>query len=399
MLDVESCIEILAGLSDSNVKVTLENSDHNLIRSLGRQVFRGIPFTDRQYELAKSKIIYYDQQLKDKVRYDLSLLRMPLRKIDRTKSISYDESDNTIKVRFTFNKKLIDLIDNLRTSDLNGTYEKQNKTHSFPYNEYNLYKIVKLFEGRNFVLDSFVEENYKIMDDMMSNKKDYIPGIYGFKIKNLNDKAVNFMISALGSPDSKTLPLYKDRSKQFGIEHIDDDDLQESINQFSIISKGIINRQDKTVFVDKGKYNFNNLAESLLELSRYPILVVLSSDDPLGQMLEVHKSFSGVFYNDSSTVMFREDNLNEYNQNFNQSIKDYGLNNSLDSNTKIVYINANKLPKPLLQSDWRPQVALFMKSVRCHRNVETYLDELDLQIHYDTDLSPFVSRFHKVTKI
>ena len=33
---------------------------------------------------------------------------------------------------------------------------------------------------------------------MKNNKDDYIPGVYNLKLKNLNNKAINHIISAIG---------------------------------------------------------------------------------------------------------------------------------------------------------------------------------------------------------
>ena len=48
---VEDYLERLVGLQDDNVKYTLDSSDISILRSIGRQVFKGIALTDRQHEL------------------------------------------------------------------------------------------------------------------------------------------------------------------------------------------------------------------------------------------------------------------------------------------------------------------------------------------------------------
>ena len=76
------------------------------------------------------------------------------------------------------------------------------------------------------------------------------------------------------------------------------------------------------------------------------------------------------------------------NKKFNQYIKDNNLNNLLAINSKIVYTNVNKMSKTLLKSSWRPQAAILIGSIRSTK-IDAYLQELDLVIHYDTDISPF----------
>ena len=58
-----------------------------------------------------------------------------------------------------------------------------------------------------------------------------------------------------------------------------------------------------------------------------------------------------------------------------------------------MYTNVNKMSKVLLQSQWRPQCALFMGSIRSN-TIDPYINELDLVIHYDVHSSQFVRFRH-----
>ena len=120
---IERCLEILSGFDkdiDFDIK-QLESSDVTLVQSLGRQVLRGTPLTDRQYDLAVVKCNDYYNFL-----YDFGIektafenLRMPLREIDRSKWVRKVEhkGENALAVRFTFNKKLIDVLEKKRTRE------------------------------------------------------------------------------------------------------------------------------------------------------------------------------------------------------------------------------------------------------------------------------------------
>jgi len=61
---IERCLEILAGYDETHRvdPEQLKSSDVNLMQSLGRQVLRGTPLTDRQYELAIVKCKDYYKQ-------------------------------------------------------------------------------------------------------------------------------------------------------------------------------------------------------------------------------------------------------------------------------------------------------------------------------------------------
>ena len=73
----------------------------------------------------------------------------------------------------------------------------------------------------------------------------------------------------------------------------------------------------------------------------------------------------------------------------------YNLNNKVDNNTKIVYISNNKVPKPLLQSDWFPNAAITTTSGKSYgiQKLDSYLSTLDLVMHHDSEVGPWKSRF------
>ena len=55
MFTVEDYIELLTGFQGS-ADITLDSSDHSLMFSFAKQISNSIPFTDRQCDLAKTKI-------------------------------------------------------------------------------------------------------------------------------------------------------------------------------------------------------------------------------------------------------------------------------------------------------------------------------------------------------
>ena len=54
MKTCEDCLELLIGLH-TGPKFDVESPDVNFLGSIARQTFRGIGFTDRQYEAVKEK--------------------------------------------------------------------------------------------------------------------------------------------------------------------------------------------------------------------------------------------------------------------------------------------------------------------------------------------------------
>ena len=392
----EDLIEIISGMTQGKFVFEIQNTDRNLMFSLGKQCLRQIPFTDRQYELAKRKILDYKEQFEangiDGVEEKMNNLRLPLRSIDRSKTISLVEQHDQpmIAVRFPFAKNMIKYIEILNSIHKNKGYDKANKTHYIDPTEKNIYRIVGNFQKANFEIEESLQEQYRKLLEMKENKNDYVPGVYGLKLKNLHNKAFDYAVSSIGEPSLDNLALYKDRQEILGINYFDEDDLQQSIHKLQPLTKKIINRDKQHILINSTKYSIDNIVETVLELHRFPLLVIIpDNDDSIECLQDVYECFKGIVLDESCSVMFRKDNKNQIDRNFNSFIKQKNLNNSLAKNSKIVYISNNKIPKPLLTSDWKPSAVLMYGSRRTNMKLDSYVSECDLVIHYDSDSTPF----------
>ena len=391
MFTVEDYIEILAGIQSGGSAIKLERADYNLITSLARQTFKGVAYTDRQFELAKKKIQHYEGQLIAqgfKIKNDdYNNLRLPLREIDRSRWIKIvDDIENAtehksskapfIAVRFSFQKKLISALEQLRLTSYH--YDKKLKIQYFEYSEQNLFKIVSAFDGKNFEIDPTVQTIYdKILTFTRENT---LPGVYGYKLKNLPDSAVNMLEEELGKPNADNLILYQDRSLKYGL-HIEG---EYNVDTNSLEWK-ISKRKSPNVSLDSKNINLGDLLLTLENLKRTRTLILLSSKEEslYDDIVEVHSFVRNLFDPAEVSVTFRLDNKNE-GLEFNNYIKTQRINNLVDKNTKIVYNTSNKMPKPLLKADWMPDTILVLGSngfINQRKVLDCY-PGADLIIHY-----------------
>lgn len=394
---IEDCLELLVGLRGQS-KFSIESSDHTILQSIGRQVFKGVALTDRQYDLVKSKLLKYKSQF-TALEYDIEdsvkNLRLPLRQINREKYIAlYTDSDKQqwIQIRFPFSKKLIVLIESLVKYPSEYKHQKGTHEHLFKFTEKNVFQIVDIFKNKDFKIDDIIIEAYDSLVEINNNKQDYIPGIYNFKFKNLNGNVIDYAISTIGEPSIDNLAIYKDRSSYFGLHHFDQKDLDASSRNLSVLSQKLIHRVKPTVLINPEKYTILNVTDSLIELDRFPLLVVLTEANALDELCIVHRAVRNVIDIGEETVMFRLEN--DSHSNFNDYIRENKLNSPIDKNTKIVYISNNKVPKPLVKSMWRPLTTLLMSSVRSNSLVSAFISQSDLSLHYDKEVSQFM-RFQK----
>tara|TARA_B100001287_G_scaffold259817_1_gene247383 strand:- start:345 stop:1565 length:1221 start_codon:yes stop_codon:yes gene_type:complete len=406
-MHIEDYLELFTGLSNQSTqdnKFTCAEKDEILMNSLGRQVFRQVALTDRQHELAKSKLLEYKEQFIrygfDNLENDIDSLRMPLRQIDRQKTISLQDRNNkiTIAVRFPFSKKMIKHIEFLQRLQTQKNYDNKSKTHFIDFNEYNLFQIIFKLKDCNFEVQKELLEYYRLLKIMKDDKENNAPGIYGFKIKNLHAKAIEYAISSIGEPSPENIIAYKDRENLLGLKYFEDVELQETISNLQPLTKKILKRTTNNVYIDQNQYTFNNLVESILELYRFPVLIVLPREDEYDALVHTYRTFQNIIPDERISVLFRMDN-DEEGREFNKFVRTNKLNNTLDKRTKIVYISSNKIPKPLIASDWYPELGIVLKGSRVMKNIQTYLDNIDLVMHYDDVHLPWGGNTTKIEKI
>lgn len=400
-MNVEDYIELLATPS-----YTLDRADHNLIYSFVRQVNRDMAFTDRQYELAKEKILYYKDQFVTQgynPENDLNNLRMPIRSIDRSRWLRITEHINEsnvsnendqshyIAIRFTFQKKLISVIEKIKKATGNQElYDKETKVHYFPYSEKVLFDIIEAIKDKNFEID---ETAQKIYEKLKSFKpEDHIPGVYGLEIKNLHPNGKEAIIRELGKPSENNILLYKDRSLKYGLGYVPDHGRKSE----SVLAFKIANRKKTTVSINNNVYTLDSVFTALDELNRYPILFILPGNDPLNHITEIHQRSKTFIPSSQVSVMFRLDNTGEGLQ-FNNYIKKECINNRLDTNTKIVYTIDHTVPKPLVKSGWEPKVIILRSSTNIantKKSLECF-SGTDLVIHYQDELISSYKYYYK----
>jgi hypothetical protein len=389
--NIEDCLELLVGLKGQG-SFQIESSDQTFLQSIGRQTLKGTGLTDRQYIAVKEKIEKYQDQF-SALEYNIDLsfenLRLPLRQIDRSRWIKIIERKDQlwIGVRFIFQKKLISKLEDLKRVSSESEYDAENKVHYFLFNESNAYKVVSIFIDAGFEIQQELLEYYNKLEHMTNNKKDFLPGIYGLNLKNLHDKSLEYAISSIGTPDLDNLCRFYDQRERLGLYHFDESDLDQSVRQLTTLSNKIVKRKQNQIIVSPNEYPVEQLAESILELYRFPLLITLSEKNSYNELSMFHRVFNGVIPNESCSVMFRLDN--SVGSDFNEYIKINNLNNLVDKSTKIVYISSSKVPKPLLQADWHPSAAITTYSGYGAGKVDTLLDALDLVIHYDNESSPW----------
>jgi len=396
MITIEDYIETLTGLQETDVdcNFSIIRSDYSLVTSLAKQTVKGIGLTDRQYELTKLKLLDYKEQFESNGFHNIddnfNNLRIPIRSIDRSRWIKIvEDSDRKyIGVRFTFNKKLISALETMSSIEVKTMYDSENKVHFYELTEINVYKIISVLADKNFVIESKLQEIFNILQDINNNKDEYIPGIYNFKLKNLHQRAIDYIVSDIGLPNKQNLSILKDRHRLYGLTHFDNSALEESLNNVTALSKKIVKRNTSTVFISNNTWSFDQVIESIIELDRFPIVILIDEQTPYDDLISSYGHIKNIVDSKDVSVQFRmPSNLSN---GFNEFIKLNNLNNVVDKNTKVVYTSKDKINKPLIKSSCKPICVLSTSSSRANRRMEPWLESFDLVIQYDNTVSQFM---------
>ena len=402
-MTIEDCIEILSTFD-------VDTRDKKLITSLTSQIKKNIGLTDRQHVLAKTKVKEYEKEFLQNgydINDSLDNLRHPYREIDRSKKVFLVEKDSfnlfgnekkvMIGIKFPYSNKMIKHINFIKSLQDRNDYDSKSKTHFLKLNEKNVFEIVDRLKECNFEIDEELLNFYNIIQKFIKSKNDFIPGIVNYKFVNTSTIAKKYAIKILGVPTVKNLALYYDRKDILGLNLFNDNELNRSFSLLTPLAEKIAKLENKNIFMSKNKFTFFDVCNTINELKRFPLLVILSKGQENQDLIDLIDSLQKFIDIEDISVLFRLDNISENNIDFNENVKKFKINNKITEATQVIIINNEKLPKPLLISKWQPTTTLLLASIRHSRLVTTYYNKCELVIHFDTQPTTWIHQ--KTTEI
>ena len=361
---------------------SLNSSDH-IYFSIYKQVTRGVGLTDRQYNLVLKKV---KEHCPDVEKLPVNI---PLREIDRSKYIKvvdtaevysdipldpYKQKWQWIKIRFPFSKKDIVAIESLKSKCKEYHHFKGSHVHFFRFTYNNAYEVYELLHNRNFEIDSQIIYMHKKVAEIKNNEKDVLPFLENNILYNVDQSVVKNL--------QDTDIIYKqDKSIKYGYKII-------SPYTDNTLASEISVRNEPEILASPKTYNLNKIAESFLQLDRFPVIALINENDAYNEILQIYSAFSGFIENKQQSVLFRIEKSDHVNADLNNFIREKQLNNWVDKDTKIVYIKKKVLPKVLLKSNFIPTTALAIKSDRSSTTVDQYVKfNCDLIVYNDDAFS------------
>jgi hypothetical protein len=162
------------------------------------------------------------------------------------------------------------------------------------------------------------------------------------------------------------------------------------------LTKQIATREKSKVWIDSNTYSISDVVASLVELQRFPLLVVFEQSTDfttITQFNELSQALTDHSITDNIGFHFRLDNTPD-GKMFNDAIGKRQYNSVLNNDTKVAAVLGGKLPKFFLKEQWRPMSVLCIKNTLRHSKTAVYATSSDLIISY-TPVEPIIETRNK----
>lgn len=371
--NVEECVMYLSG--DGNYifgeEVSIDQYDLSIVKSLGKQLGQGNPFTQKQSFIGLRLVKKYSSLLvregfDPKTILEKEKFKWPFRVIDKTKSLYIDGESIVLKSPF-----IADIVNKVKKRKTpiyyKGTYQSETKEWAFDYNENNVEFLVNLVKGMNFNIDEKIKEDYKKIIDIKKDALDHYPILR----KKMGGYVYNNILMTYGNPRRAVM-----QSKLQGCL-VYDDSVVDALKPRLPTDKILLGDSRKW-FINSNIYSFLDIFSLLNTVDKCIIMCSSSSVEQLKQV--INGLLSNGYTSDDVCVMFRFTKNKDYFEG-NKFIKNTKVN-TFNPNKKIFVIN-EKIPKPLLSNNIDPQlVYVMLPTMPSHFKTQAWLDNKPNVVYY-----------------
>ena len=289
-----------------------------------------------------------------------------------------------IAIDFTFSttirnelKSLVDILWQVKSGSL----------YYADFTEANLVTIIKKLEPYNFEIEPTLTAYY---DTIQLWDNSDIQDLY--KLDTMPyPRFQNCIATDLGNIDNLPPVMINDRRLRYQYTS-KFDDFQTNYP----LTKEIANREKTKMWIDSNTYSINDIIKSLIELKRFPLLVVFDQSTDLNTIAQFNELSTALTLNnitDNIGFHFRLDNTPD-GKLFNDAIGKRKYNNVLNTDTQVAAVLGGKLPKFFLKEPWQPMSVLCIKNTLRHSKTAVYANRCDLVISY-TPVEPIIETRNK----
>lgn len=346
---VEEILKNLADLGGTN------RFDKTVVESLNFQVnILGNGFTEKQSELVLKILKRYSVKISSSVQQDIvqfldnPKFRYPIRassaQVNRISVIDHPEWVKAIKLEFPYNEEIVNFIrikkESLGEYNL-AVWSKELKAWIFTLSESSIQLVKEILSKKEFEIDESFEIFLNQFDKITTSVENFVPMLV---IENNIPKYQNVpsQVPPLTSTDWLK-SLFEARKSGISVWDQTLDNFLQSENVDKIVYDFLTSDPSKNFDVNSQVLPI----ESLKNIIKYlePGIFVIPGGSEIEKIQLCYNFLKSMDVNNEEiSVLFRLPNENH--KNFNDFVKNHGLNNSLSEKTRYVFISS-KVPKTI----------------------------------------------------
>jgi uncharacterized protein YjgD (DUF1641 family) len=388
MMTVDQLILHIVDFTTPTIEEVLSKRDSKVLRSFGTMLKNGVFFTENQSKLLL-KILQENKEKFKIFQTDIETIILsptwskPFRQVDVVRKfyIADNQGELSLFVEFTYSGTIRRLIQNISKKVEGLTQITPAKLYSLDLTEKNIVELVEVLRPLNFVIDDKIIEHYNTIKSWseIEVKSQF------FLTTMINTNFQKHITDDLGLNNAITQDIINDRSIRYNYFVEKTEKNPENLTEI------IANRNSTTTWIDKKQYSLSDVIESLVELKRFPLLVVFEGYDEkrcftdlqnLAESLEKNRIFSDI------GIYFRLDN-SAVGKEFNQYIADKHFNSKLEKDSIVCGVQSGKIPKFLLKTAWKPMSVISLGNAVKNSKTAVYTSCCDLIISY-SDTQPII---------
>jgi hypothetical protein len=374
-------------------RIRLNIWDQKVVSSFYNQITIGSGFTEKQGTLALRIIKRYQPHLEALHTLDLTSLienpqyRLVMRKSVSSRRVNIVDSDTAydrlIEVRFPYNESVINEIRKFKNDNPTShiVWDKDKSAWIFSLSEEHIMFLMNIFKDDEVEYDEEFAGYVDQIQKIVSNMENYVPMLV---LDGENTKIVNsgkFMPEITGS--NLVESLFK--ARQLGI-NMWCQDIDTSLNNGLVddTTKNFLKSELHKIARLKTEKNDIFCLKNILTYLGPTLFIIPGVNElaKLQQMCEILNEMN-IDHKDIS-VLFRLSS--ESGKNFNDFVKNSGLNNPVTENTKMVFVSG-KLPKPLIKSNLEFNSIVNLGFSNAHYTLRDFVKNHENMVFFDVEKS------------
>lgn len=368
-----------------HISCKLNRYDSPIVSSFVNQIAIGNGFTEKQNFLALKILKRYSSSLSSHLQVDIlgfidnPIYKLPIRKVNKLKKISIIDHkifSRAIKLEFPFDSEKIDQIRKVRNSLKSANWDNDLKSWIFALDESTICFLSSFIDNENFDIDEEFKNYLEQLEEITNSIENYVPML------GLVDNLPKFLNVSPYTPQivSKEILPAIFEARKVGIFTWTDEINQylDKINLDPVLRTFLSNENPNFLEINSEEYPI----DCLYDIIQYtqPTLFIIPGGSELEKTSKVYEFLKKYnFKSDDISVMFRLPN--KTHKNFNDFVKQQGLNNSISSRTKFVFVST-KMPKPILDSKIKFNSVISLGRSNVHYSIQEFFKNRQNLIYY-----------------